>query len=90
MMFVINKFYNKSNPLEPESLDWESLDCEYGRIITSKGIYTCPFLSNDHRGRCGSDFSDFADKTLLETPYCTNCINNKHLFFGIDFNMFSN
>ena len=88
--FVINKSFDKTRPTTTESLTWESLDCEYGRIFTEKGIYTCPFLSNDHRGRCGGDFSDFADKTLLETPFCSNCIKNKHLFFGIDFNKFSN
>lgn len=87
--FVINECYDNSNRIEVDSADWESLDCEYGRILTAKGIYTCPFLSNDHRGRCGGDFTDFADKTLLETPLCATCIKNKHLFFGINFQSFN-
>ena len=87
--FVINDCYSKVKPQEIRNLFWESLDCEYGRILTSKGIYTCPFLSNDHRGRSGADFTDFSDKTVLETPQCANCINNKKLLFGINFSEFS-
>ena len=87
--FVINNFYDKTDPSDIEDFDWESLDCEYGRILTAKGIYTCPFLSNDHRGRSGGDFTDFSDKTVLETPQCSNCINNKKLLFGINFSEFS-
>ncbi len=87
--FVINNFYDKTAPSDIEDFDWESLDCEYGRILTAKGIYTCPFLSNDHRGRSGGDFTDFSDKTVLETPQCSNCINNKKLLFGINFSEFS-
>lgn len=87
--FVINNFYDKTAPSDIENFDWESLDCEYGRILTAKGIYTCPFLSNDHRGRSGGDFTDFSDKTVLETPQCSNCINNKKLLFGINFSEFS-
>lgn len=87
--FVINNFYDKTAPSDIEDFCWESLDCEYGRILTAKGIYTCPFLSNDHRGRSGGDFTDFSDKTVLETPQCSNCINNKKLLFGINFSEFS-
>lgn len=87
--FTVNECYDKSKPQDIENYEWESLDCEYGRILTSKGVYTCPFLSNDHRGRCGGDFTDFSDKTLLETPLCANCIKNKNLCFGINFNSFN-
>lgn len=87
--FVINDCYDKTKPQEITSSDWESLDCEYGRILTAKGVYTCPFLSNDHRGRCGGDFTDFSDKTLLETPLCATCIKNQNLFFGINFQSFN-
>ena len=59
----INEYYDKNavNDL-PEKAEWNGLDCEYGRILTAKGVYTCPFLANDHRGRCGSNFKDFSDK----------------------------
>lgn len=87
--FVINECYFKTKPSEIMDTHWESLDCEYGRILTSKGIYTCPFLSNDHRGRSGADFTDFSKKTVLETPQCASCIKNKQLLFGINFSEFS-
>ena len=87
--FAINECYEKTKQIEINSDKWESLDCEYGRILTAKGIYTCPFLSNDHRGRCGSDFTDFSDKTLLETSLCANCIKNKNLMVGINFTSFN-
>ncbi len=87
--FTINLFYDKNKPFEdfPE-LDWNSLDCEYGRILTAKGVYTCPFLANDHRGRCGSDFKDYAKHNSLETSFCTTCINNKEKLFGINYKLF--
>ena len=84
--FVINTYVNKN--LETENYDWKSLDCEFGRTLTSKGVYTCPFLANDHRGRCGSEFSDFAKHNTLETSYCCACIKNTEKFFGIDYNLF--
>lgn len=87
--FVINEYYDKTRPTELESSDWQSLDCEYGRILTVKGVYTCPFLSNDHRGRCGSDFTDFSEKTPLETAFCANCIKNNKMLFGINFSSFN-
>ena len=87
--FKINKWHDKTQTsnLEPE-FKWDSLDCEYGRILTSKGIYACPFLANDHRGRSGSDFKDFANKNSLETGYCLTCIANKKSLFAIDYGLF--
>lgn len=85
---TINEYYDKNKPLDVQNTEWESLDCEYGRILTSKGVYSCPFLANDHRGRCGSNFMDYSDKTLLESPYCQTCIKNKKSMFSIDFSKF--
>ena len=67
---------------------WKSLDCEYGRVVTTKGIYVCPLLANDHRGRSGCDFTDFSRKNSLETNYCVECIQNKNAFFSIDYSKF--
>lgn len=87
----INEWHNKNIHSEedvkfPSQTDF---DCKFGRIITEKGVYSCPFLSNDHRGRCGSDFSDFARKSVLETPYCNTCFKNKKQVFGINFSNFN-
>ncbi|PWL75630.1 hypothetical protein DBY21_07490 [Candidatus Gastranaerophilales bacterium] len=88
--FKINNFYNKNSKNETEfQADWENLDCEHGRILTAKGVYTCPFLANDHRGRSGADFKDYSRKNLLETDFCASCIKNKKQMFSIDFKNFS-
>ncbi len=86
--FMINEYYDKNKPVDTFPSDWKSLDCEYGRILTSKGVYTCPFLANDHRGRCGSDFKDYSKKNVLETGCCATCISNKEKLFGINYKLF--
>lgn len=86
---TINMWFDKNSRIqEPVEWSWASLDCEYGRILTAKGVYSCPFLANDHRGRCGSDFKDFAKHNPLETSACTVCINNKNNLFGINYQLF--
>jgi MoaA/NifB/PqqE/SkfB family radical SAM enzyme len=86
--FVINEWYDRSSVSEAGT-KWKTLDCEHGRMLTAKGVYTCAFLANDHRGRCGADFADFARKTALEAPACANCIKNQNAMFAIDYNSFS-
>lgn len=88
--FKINNFYNKNSKDEIEfQTGWESLDCEHGRMLTAKGVYTCPFLANDHRGRSGADFKDYSRKNHLETDFCASCMKNKKQMFSIDFKKFS-
>ncbi len=80
-----NKGFN-----ENLSLEYSSLDCEYGRVLTEQGIYTCPFLSDDYRGRSGSSFANYTKKCSLETAFCQTCIEAKKQIFGIDFSTFEN
>ena len=88
--FKINNFYDKNSKDEIEfQTGWESLDCEHGRMLTAKGVYTCPFLANDHRGRSGADFKDYSRKNHLETDFCASCMKNKKQMFSIDFKKFS-
>lgn len=86
--FIINNFIDKNSHNEPDNFSWQNLDCEYGRTLTAKGVYSCPLLANDHRGRCGSDFSDYAKHSTLETSYCSVCMKNKERMFAINFNLF--
>lgn len=58
-------------------------DCMFGRILTKNGIYTCPFLSNDYRGRAGSSFKDFSKNVSAETDYCATCSKNNNYIFTI-------
>ncbi|MBP7211398.1 radical SAM protein [bacterium] len=86
--FIINKAHNvNTNESWDINFDPKSrTDCKSGRILTEKGIYVCPFLANDHRGRMGNDFTDYSKKMYLETEYCKTCCSNKHQMFSIDFN----
>ncbi len=83
--FKVNKWVNKNETSEQtEQSKWRSLDCEYGRVLTSKGIYSCPFLANDHRGRSGSSLKDYSKNCRLETNFCANCIKNINSYFSIN------
>jgi MoaA/NifB/PqqE/SkfB family radical SAM enzyme len=85
----INPYHNKNSQVENIQCNSNpSLDCMNGRILTSNGIYTCPFLANDYRGRCGSSFADYNKKSSLETSFCNTCINSKNKIFSIDFSKF--
>ena len=64
--------FNEENYIK-ESAD---TDCMHGRILTGNGIYACPFLANDYRGRCGSNFKDFSRIVQAETDYCATCSKN--------------
>lgn len=84
-------WHNKaqSSNIESMSTNYTSLDCENGRVLTAKGIYSCPFLSDDYRGRCGAGFSDYSDRCTLETDFCSTCTSYGNKIFGIDFSEFS-
>ena len=67
----------------PDDTNYENLniECANSRTLTINGIFTCPLLSSDNRGKCGSDFNDYSCKSYLETQYCPQCIkHNKYMF----------
>ena len=64
-----------------EKCDWT--DCIRGRVITKNGVYACPFLANDYRGRMGTSCKDYSTNITAETDYCLTCISNKKMMFGI-------
>ena len=43
------------------------------------------FLAGEYRGRCGSDFKDFASGSPLETSCCVICSKSDKPMFGINF-----
>ena len=67
-----------------DRLEFET-DCMTSRTLTSKGVFSCPFLANDYRGRLGSDFTDFSKTVRLETNFCSACLKNKEKMFSFDF-----
>ena len=58
-------------------------DCMFGRSLCSNGIYVCPYLSNDYRGRVGSSFKDFSENFMAETDFCITCSKNNDFNFAI-------
>ena len=61
---------------------WEKLDCECGRILTAGGVYTCPFLANDYRGRCGGSFNDYTKKARWKRAFVKLVLNPENKFSG--------
>jgi len=84
---IINRVHDKTSDVSDDITEqkWSRLECEYGRTLNAEGIYACPFLSGDYRGRCGSDFKDYSTQIPLETNFCVTCIKNQHQMFGINF-----
>jgi len=52
-------------------------DCANSRVVTDNGIYSCPILVNDPRGKLGKTLVDSSKKVFLETSACYTCQNNK-------------
>ena len=85
---IINKWHDQNSGISNEIAEqkWNRLECEYGRTLSAKGVYSCPFLSGDYRGRCGSNFGDYSTKIPLETNFCQTCMKNPQEMFSINFN----
>ena len=61
--------------------DTSLFDCANSRVVADDGIYVCPALLNDPRGRVGSTLSEAATKFYLEPDICYTCqSSNKNLF----------
>lgn len=48
-------------------------DCMFSRTLSSSGVYSCPYLANDYRGRMGANFKDYSKMMKAETSYCMSC-----------------
>lgn len=85
--FKIIPLMDKNKYLKmPDNVDLKNVktECSRGRTLTINGIFTCPILANDNRGRCGFDFKDYAKSTYIETSYCSQCLNSNSSLFCID------
>lgn len=82
--FKIIPLLNKNNIKEiPSDTDFDNLqiECANSRTLTINGVFFCPLLSGDNRGKCGSDFVDYSKKCYIETSFCGQCIShNKYIF----------
>lgn len=70
-------FIPDENTKNSEYIEFKSqqqdFDCMHSRILTKSGVYNCPFLMNDYRGRSGGTLKDFSTKCYLETENCSIC-----------------
>jgi len=56
-------------------------DCTNSRVVTDEGIYVCPALLNDPRGKVGNNLLEASKKFYLEPAICYSCqTSNKNLF----------
>ena len=58
------------------------LDCMNSRVVTDNGIYACPALVGDPRGKVGSSLSDSSKRFFLETNCCYTCGQSKTGMFS--------
>ena len=72
-----------------DNIDFDNLniDCATSRTLTINGIFSCPLLSSDNRGKCGNSIEDFSEKSYLETSYCTQCIKHNDYLFSLNLNL---
>lgn len=58
-------------------------DCMFSRTLSTTGIYACPFLAGDYRGRVGSSFTNYSKTFSAETDFCATCSKNNDFMFTI-------
>jgi len=81
--YQITEFHKDDN-VQSTIENFMELDCKTGRILTKKGVFTCPFLANDYRGRCGGSFKDYTRQTFLESEFCSTCARTKGKMFSLN------
>ena len=60
-------------------------ECKNSRTLTLNGIFSCPLLTNDNRGKLGTDFTNYSKINYLETGYCMQCVENNSYLFSFEF-----
>ena len=71
----------KEKEYTSEKFDLNLLDCKNSRVVTINGIYSCPALVNDPRGKIGEKLNDSSKKVYLETQVCANCVSRNEKLF---------
>jgi len=66
---------------EIKKCDTSLFDCANSRVVANDGIYVCPALLNDPRGKIGSTINEAARKFHLEPAICYTCqASNRNIF----------
>jgi len=77
--FVTGESIKSSNP--------DRFDCSNSRVLAEDGVYVCPALVNDPRGKIGETFSSSPDKFFLELGPCSSCQSANKRMFGNEWNL---
>lgn len=77
--YVTYESLKKSNP--------ERFDCSNSRLVAEDGVYVCPALVDDPRGKIGDSLSNSPDKFFLELNPCFSCQSAKKRVFGNEWNL---
>lgn len=72
-----NEYVSDNNVKNPGRFD-----CTNTRVVADNGIYACPALVNDPRGKVGNSLSNFSEKFFLEPNVCYTCQFNKTGLFN--------
>lgn len=68
-----NEFVTQS---ELQKADSCKFDCASSRVVSDNGVYVCPVLVNDPRGKVGNTLADSAKRFFLEPNACYSCQQN--------------
>ena len=71
--------YNDEHFIKPSN----KTDCMYSRTLCANGVYSCPFLAGDYRGRVGTNFKNYSKSFMGETDFCATCSMNNDFIFTI-------
>jgi len=52
---------------------WSHLQCSSCRMVTDQGVWVCPILVNEPRGRMGEHIADTLEPYPLDHPACWTC-----------------
>lgn len=68
-----------------EKSNWSKFDCANSRVITCNGVYSCPILVGDPRGKVGNSISDCENKVCLESGACYTCLEHNDRMLNNNF-----
>ena len=80
----LNEEYTESEIVQQSDMDEakvELFDCASSRVVTCNGVYSCPLLVGDPRGKVGNILTDSSNKVYLETNVCYTCRQHNNRMF---------
>lgn len=66
----ISQYFDKT---KEKTFNNQAKDCMYSRTLANNGVFSCPQLANDYRGRMGSNFLNYSKSVSAESDFCLSC-----------------